>query len=253
MADEVLERMTTQDLLTAAERSGIELRADGDQLIVRGPRAAQEFGHVLLKRKAEVLKLLASPEWKLEGALQQHDWYYHFSDDAEVRRRGEESTSRLLPLVCRCKPAAASALWRKYHPGANTPASPGAWPPAGLSPCPTQDEPRRQLVDTEVTAPGSGPSWDASRAATVIANVDAIIAQEVAEGGRANTAARQLLLTNDGLIVRRLQRAQDEMLWQWPDALVRLMARWRDVDSAGRSGPAADAGQRTQRFRREEV
>jgi hypothetical protein len=96
MADEMLERMSVQDLLGAAERAGIALRADGDRLIVRGPRTAQDIGGVLLNRKAEVLKLLSSPQQQLERVLQQHDWYYHFSDDAEVRRRGEESETRVL-------------------------------------------------------------------------------------------------------------------------------------------------------------
>jgi hypothetical protein len=77
-----------------------------------------------------------------------------------------------------------------------------------------------------------GPAeWDAASAAAVVAEVDRIISREVASGGSADTEARRLLLNNDGLIVRRLQQAQDPLLWAWPEAAWRLMARWRLPDA----------------------
>jgi hypothetical protein len=79
--------------------------------------------------------------------------------------------------------------------------------------------------------PGPG-EWDAARAAAIVAEVDRIIAREVAPGGGADTEPRRRLLASDGVVVRRLQQARDPMLWQWPEAIARLIARWREADAA---------------------
>jgi hypothetical protein len=52
--------MTATELLAAAERAGLQVRAAGERLIVRGPRAAEALGRVLLARKAEVLAVLTA-------------------------------------------------------------------------------------------------------------------------------------------------------------------------------------------------
>jgi hypothetical protein len=83
---------------------------------------------------------------------------------------------------------------------------------------------------------GAAEEWDAARAAAVVAEVDRIIAREVAPGGGADTESRRQLLRNDALIVRRLQQAQDPLLWAWPDAIWKLMARWRKADGPTDSG-----------------
>jgi hypothetical protein len=48
------------DLLTAARAAGLTASADGDELVVRGPRRAHLLATALLDRKGEVLALLAA-------------------------------------------------------------------------------------------------------------------------------------------------------------------------------------------------
>jgi hypothetical protein len=43
------------DLLTRACAAGLTVRADGDKLIVRGPRSAEALARELLEHKAEIL------------------------------------------------------------------------------------------------------------------------------------------------------------------------------------------------------
>ena len=73
--------------------------------------------------------------------------------------------------------------------------------------------------------------WDATRAAALVAEVDRLIEKEVAAGGAANTEARRRVLRNEGSIVRRLQQDRDPLLWQWPEAIFRLLARWKAWDT----------------------
>jgi hypothetical protein len=83
--------------------------------------------------------------------------------------------------------------------------------------------------DTEV-ASGRGV-WDATRAAALVAEVDRLIEKEVAPGGAANTEARRRVLRNDRSIIRRLQQARDPLLWEWPESIFRLLARWAAWDT----------------------
>lgn len=54
-----LAAMSPQALLAAAQAGGLTVRADGDRLVVRGPRSAEvDLVQALLRRKAEVLPLL---------------------------------------------------------------------------------------------------------------------------------------------------------------------------------------------------
>jgi hypothetical protein len=48
-------------LLHEAREVGLELRADGDRLVVRGQRSAEGLAQTLLARKAELLRMLADP------------------------------------------------------------------------------------------------------------------------------------------------------------------------------------------------
>src|SRR5262249_4723422 len=73
MADVVLGSMTAPELVAAALRAGVEVRAEGDRLVVRGPRAAEGLGRALLGRKAEVLAVLAGPAAPSATALPGHD------------------------------------------------------------------------------------------------------------------------------------------------------------------------------------
>jgi hypothetical protein len=72
---------------------------------------------------------------------------------------------------------------------------------------------------------------DTARAAALVAEVDRVIEKEVAAGGVANTEARRRVLRNEGSIVRRLQQDRDPLLWQWPEAIFRLLARWKAWDT----------------------
>ena len=73
-------------------------------------------------------------------------------------------------------------------------------------------------------------AWDATRAAALVAEVDRLIEKEVTPGGAANTEARRRVLRNDRSIIRRLQQARDPLLWEWPEAIFRLLARWTAWD-----------------------
>jgi hypothetical protein len=55
-----------------------------------------------------------------EQALKSHDWYYDYSDDHRVWRRGTEQHDALLKMRKELKqehdPAVIDALWSKYSP-----------------------------------------------------------------------------------------------------------------------------------------
>jgi hypothetical protein len=93
------------------------------------------------------------------------------------------------------------------------------------------------------TAPAPG-EWDAAHAAAIVAQVDALVDAAVAPGGAANTSVRRRLLSNDKVIVRRLQQARDRLLWDWPDAIAALLARWREGDVATSAGRERRGDQR---------
>jgi hypothetical protein len=75
-------------------------------------------------------------------------------------------------------------------------------------------------------APSQDDPWDAAGATGVISQVDALIDAALAPGGQAATLARRRILANERIIVRRLERDHDPFLWNWPEALDRLLARW---------------------------
>ncbi len=230
------EREQAAGLLQQARIAGVLVRVEGERLVLRGQRSAQPLMRELLAHKVAVLAALRSPFRRvvhggiqkagepgpatsaradplvdLEAALRAHDWYYSFTDDPGVRRRGEESERRLLELTRNCDPAAARALWQRHHPGPDTPASPGLWP--GEDP----------------TVPASA-GWDAARASAVVAEVDALVDAAVAVDGGASTPARRNVIEGDRAIVRRLAASHDPMLWSWPQSIPRLLARWRQDD-----------------------
>ncbi len=53
--------MDAVTLIERARAAGLTVRADGDRLIVHGPKAAEALVHELAAHKAEVLRLLAPP------------------------------------------------------------------------------------------------------------------------------------------------------------------------------------------------
>jgi hypothetical protein len=54
-----MDRLT---LLTQAAEAGLRVTADGDRLIVRGPRKAEPIAKALLEHKAEIMALLSDPD-----------------------------------------------------------------------------------------------------------------------------------------------------------------------------------------------
>jgi len=52
-------------LLVEAESAGLTVHLDGDRLVIRGPRSADQTARALLGRKAEVVALLRTASWVL--------------------------------------------------------------------------------------------------------------------------------------------------------------------------------------------
>jgi hypothetical protein len=63
-----VERVATA--LAEARAVGLEVRAETDRLIVRGPRLHEEIAHQLLAQKPVVLALLAEEEVKVEWRVE---------------------------------------------------------------------------------------------------------------------------------------------------------------------------------------
>jgi len=73
------------------------------------------------------------------------------------------------------------------------------------------------------------------RAAAVVSEVDAMVEAALASRHISGDRARQNVLRNECAIVRRLAREGDPFLWEWPEALRVLLARWATWDGARRS------------------
>ena len=50
--------MAALKLIEEARSAGLKLRAEGDRLVIRGPRSAEPLAQALLDRKAEILPFL---------------------------------------------------------------------------------------------------------------------------------------------------------------------------------------------------
>ena len=169
--------MSAAELLAAAKRAGLQVGVDGDRLVVRGPRTAEQLGRQLLQRKQQVLGELRSPS----------------------------------------RPTARGAMA----------------PPLAVASV------RQAAVQAtgNVDAEGEGEAatrWDV-RAAAVVSAVDAMVEAALASRHVSGERARQNVLRNECGIVRRLAREGDPFLWEWPEALRVLLARWATWDGARRS------------------
>jgi hypothetical protein len=62
-------------LLEEARATGLEVKTEGDRLIVRGPRSAEGLARILLERKAELIVILkmrdAEVTWRVQAMLPQ--------------------------------------------------------------------------------------------------------------------------------------------------------------------------------------
>jgi hypothetical protein len=98
-----------------------------------------------------------------------------------------------------------------------------------------------ETVSKEVSTQGTGNDsgvvvslddpWNAVGAAEVVVKVDAIIDAALERGRPFISPARRQILANERCIVRRLVQNHDPFLWNWPEALVRLLARWSAWDA----------------------
>ena len=52
----------------------------------------------------------------LESKLKSHDWYYHYSDDYSVFRRGERQWSELVALMKTFPIETVRPLWKAHAP-----------------------------------------------------------------------------------------------------------------------------------------
>jgi hypothetical protein len=60
-----MECVTT--LLEQAQAAGLEVRADGDRLVVRGPQSAEALARQLLAHKGDLMRLLSAPPADVTG------------------------------------------------------------------------------------------------------------------------------------------------------------------------------------------
>jgi hypothetical protein len=74
--------------------------------------------------------------------------------------------------------------------------------------------------------------WDVMRAAAVVAQVNVLIDAALAQRGVAEIPSRRQILANERQIVRGLELHHDPYLWEWPEALSNLLARWARWDAA---------------------
>ncbi len=61
-------------------------------------------------------KLAEDPAFALGEALKSHDWFYYFSDDGNVVRRGDEAFDKIKALLKRVPEEDAKALWALHAP-----------------------------------------------------------------------------------------------------------------------------------------
>ncbi len=54
---------TIKTLLSRAAGAGLSVRADGDRLVIRGPKSADAVARLLLAHKAEVMEALSFADW----------------------------------------------------------------------------------------------------------------------------------------------------------------------------------------------
>jgi hypothetical protein len=102
-------------LLHEAREAGLEVCADGDRLVVRGPRSAEALARTLLARKAELLRMLAdpyprgvdiplaieetSPTLREENSSRIPDGVTSLPDDAEVLERDLAQPEHQIPYI----------------------------------------------------------------------------------------------------------------------------------------------------------
>ena len=72
--------MDSLTLLERAQEAGLAVRADGDKLVIRGPKRAEPLALLLIQRKPEVMAALVAPEPASEAAEHRPDpawWRRH--------------------------------------------------------------------------------------------------------------------------------------------------------------------------------
>jgi hypothetical protein len=67
-------------------------------------------------QQAEFDAIQASPELRLEHELEQHDWFYQYSDDGSVWQQGVRHGALIMSLMKQVDESKAVELWNKYAP-----------------------------------------------------------------------------------------------------------------------------------------
>ena len=102
--------MDSVKLLRCAHEAGLTVRADGDRLVVRGPKSAEPVARDLLAHKAEIMRALASRATSppIEDGCEAHN----VSAEAVASRWAEVQLRDLAPGYCSCcgGPASPQAL-----------------------------------------------------------------------------------------------------------------------------------------------
>ncbi len=117
-----MRRLTGPALLREACDAGLTVRAEGEQLVIRGPRPLPAIAHHLLTRKRQVLAALAAGEpavaWRVEAmrARRPAGGPLPFLAARDVSRGaagcpscGEPLAARAGGVVVRCGPCAHAA------------------------------------------------------------------------------------------------------------------------------------------------
>jgi hypothetical protein len=66
--------MDVMSLLTKARSKGLDVRAEGNKLVVRGPRSVEKLARQLLDRKAEVMPLLSQQSTTASDCEEAQRW-----------------------------------------------------------------------------------------------------------------------------------------------------------------------------------
>jgi hypothetical protein len=89
---------------------------------------------------------------------------------------------------------------------------------------------RPQEAEASAAIAADASEWDGVRAAAIVAEVNARIEVVLLTTSLANHSARRNVLASECEIVCRLARDRDRFLWQWPQALHRMLQRWAEWD-----------------------
>ena len=121
---ESLQTLTPPQLLAQARAAGLSVVADGDRLVVCGPKAAADLARQLIARKAELLSLV--PAWdraeadrllsEARGAVARAEAAYRAGRMTEARRNAVATWLDVCEGLARDRGRGALAGWDPMQP-----------------------------------------------------------------------------------------------------------------------------------------